>query len=94
MRAGLLTVTLHLPGVHSLKEKRSIVKPLIAQISQLGPAIAVAEIAHLDDLDRVTLRIAHVSNDARRTESVLGKVEGKLSRESRFTVEASEVEVL
>jgi uncharacterized protein YlxP (DUF503 family) len=94
MRAGLLTVTLHLPGVDSLKEKRSILKPLIAQLAQLGPAVAVAEIDHQDDLDRATLRIAHVSNDARRTESVLGKIESRLSHGPRFTVESSELELL
>ncbi|UCF10486.1 MAG: DUF503 domain-containing protein [Candidatus Bipolaricaulota bacterium] len=94
MRAGLLTVTLHLPGVRSLKEKRSIVKPLIAQITALGPAIGVAEVADHDELDRVTLRIVHVSNDVRRSESVLGKIEGRLARGPRFALEESEREIL
>jgi hypothetical protein len=92
MRAGLLTVTVHLPGVHSLKEKRSLLKPLIHRIDRLGPAVAIAEIDDQDCLTRATLRIVHISNDPRRTESVLDRILAMLDGCRDLLVEESVVE--
>jgi len=94
MRAGLLTVTLYLPGVHSLKEKRSILKPLINHVARLGPAIGIAEVGLHDDLTRAMVRIVHLSTDPRRTESVLEKVRANLGEGRRFVIEDSDLELL
>lgn len=94
MRVGLLTVTLRLPGVSSLKEKRAIVRHLVASVARRGTAVAVAEIDELDEIQRATLRIAHLSNDVRRTESVLSKALEGLGKHRDVGVLSSDLEIL
>lgn len=94
MRVGLLTLRLRLPAVASIKEKRSIVKRVIAAVERRGPAIAVAEADDLNTRDRTTIRIAHLSNDPRHTESVLMSLCCALELEKDCTVERSEMEIL
>ena len=57
---GLLTLELYVPGVGSLKEKRGIVKPLIARLRK-AYNVSVAEIADQDQLGHTILGIACVS---------------------------------
>jgi len=94
MKVGLLTLRLHLPNTSSLKEKRSIVKGILADVERRGTAFAAAEVAELDTVDRATIRIAHVSNDPRHTDSALAQVLRALERGREYTVEASEEEIL
>ena len=72
MRIGILTLQIHLYGITSLKEKRSLVKHLIHKI-QAGQNISVAEVADQDDLSQTTLRIGYIANDAQRATSFLTK---------------------
>ena len=94
MRVGLLTVSLRLSGVSSLKEKRAIVRHLVAAVARRGTAIAVAEIDDLNDAQRATLRIAHLSNDVRRTESVLSKLLEGIGQQRDVAVLSSDLELL
>ncbi|MBN1859299.1 DUF503 domain-containing protein [Candidatus Bipolaricaulota bacterium] len=93
MRVGLLSLSLHLVGVTSLKEKRSILKRIVADVGR-APNLAIGEVGAQDDLRRAVLRIAHVSNDPRRTQSVLMKWTRALDREDRIDVETVDVEIL
>ncbi|HEY0539323.1 MAG TPA: DUF503 domain-containing protein, partial [Actinoallomurus sp.] len=45
---GALTLDLLLGDVRSLKQKRSLVRPIIAEVQRRFPAVAVAETGHLD----------------------------------------------
>jgi len=45
---GLLTIYFHIPESHSLKEKRSVVKPILAKI-QNEFKVSAAEIGYQDN---------------------------------------------
>jgi len=94
MKVGLLTLQFHLPVVDSLKEKRSVVKKLLSDIQRLGPAFAAAEVAEMDNPRRVTLRVAHISNDPRHTTSVLTKLRAQLENRKDCVLERFELETL
>ncbi len=57
---GLLTIELYVPGITSLKEKRGVVKPLIARLRQ-DFNVSVAEIEDQDQLGHAVLGVACVS---------------------------------
>jgi uncharacterized protein YlxP (DUF503 family) len=85
MHVASLTVELHLPAVHSLKEKRALVRPIL-EGARRRFAVAAAEVDHQDLWQRATLGMATVSGSAARAEEVLAGVE-------RFVWSFSEVEV-
>ncbi|MEJ5199969.1 MAG: DUF503 domain-containing protein [Anaerolineae bacterium] len=60
---GLLTLEIYIPGVTSLKEKRGIVKPLIARIRKEFN-VSVAETEDHDQLGHTVLAVAAVSASA------------------------------
>lgn len=62
MIVGLCTVDLYLPGVASLKAKRSVLKPLLAQLRQRFE-VAAAEVDYQDVWQSARIAIAAVSND-------------------------------
>jgi len=57
---GLLTLEIYIPGVTSLKEKRGIVKPLVARIRK-DFNVSVAETEDQDQLGHSVLAVATVS---------------------------------
>ncbi|HEX9118313.1 MAG TPA: DUF503 domain-containing protein [Anaerolineae bacterium] len=57
---GLLTIELYIPGLASLKDKRSVVKPLIARLRK-DFNVSVAEIEDQDQLGHAVLGVACVS---------------------------------
>ncbi|MBF0628579.1 MAG: DUF503 domain-containing protein [Magnetococcales bacterium] len=73
MRVGVLEVRLELPGVHSLKEKRGIVKGLIERIRHRFE-VAAAEVDQLDRWDGAGLGFAAVGNEVAVVQSRLQKV--------------------
>jgi uncharacterized protein YlxP (DUF503 family) len=64
MIVGVLTVQLHLHGVNSLKEKRSIVKSLLGRLKSRFN-ISISEVDHQDEKSSAIVGIAVVSNDTR-----------------------------
>jgi uncharacterized protein YlxP (DUF503 family) len=94
MKAGVLTLRCRLHTVESLKGKRSIVKHLLAEIDRCGPAFAACEVDDQDDLRSMTIRIAHVSNDPRFTDSVLSGLRDRLDRGIDYDVEEAVIEIL
>ena len=63
MIIGACTVTLYLPGVHSLKEKRSVVKSLLARLRNEFN-VSVAEVDAQDLHGRAVLGVACVSSSS------------------------------
>ena len=94
MNVGLATLQFHLYAVDSIKEKRSIVKRLLADVQRRGPAFAACEMNDQDDLGRLTLCVAHLSNDARFTESVLTRLRVEFERGDGYEMTESQVEIL
>lgn len=62
MIVGLLTLDLHIPQAHSLKEKRFVIKSLIDRIKNKFN-VSVAELDANDLWQRSVIGIAHVSNE-------------------------------
>ena len=81
-----LEVELRLRDVHSLKEKRSVVKPILEGAHRRF-AVATAEVGHHDSLRQATLGMACVSGDAGHATEVIDAVE-------RFVWSFPEIEVL
>jgi uncharacterized protein YlxP (DUF503 family) len=73
MFVGVVRIELHLPGVSSLKGKRSIVRGLKDRIRQRVQA-AVAEVDHQDLWQRATLGVAVVSGESRQVGEMLQSV--------------------
>ena len=61
MWVGALQFDLLLGDVHSLKEKRSLVRPLIAELRRRFE-LSVAEVDHLELLRRAAIGVAAVSS--------------------------------
>lgn len=86
MWVGALEFDLLLGEVHSLKEKRSLVRPLIAEVRKRFE-VSVAEVDHLDLHRRAGVGVAVVSPDRAHLVEVLDSVE-------RLVVYRREVELL
>jgi uncharacterized protein YlxP (DUF503 family) len=73
MVVGAARVELLLHGVQSLKDKRSIVRRVVARVRNEFE-VSAAETDFMDSHHRAEIGIAVVSNDARVADSVLQKV--------------------
>ena len=87
MYVGALTLDVLLGDVRSLKQKRSVVRPLIAEVHRRFPGIAVGETGYLDLHRRAEIGIAVVSSTAANAREVLDACE-------RFVAERPEIELL
>jgi uncharacterized protein len=70
MVVGACTVHLYLPGTHSLKAKRGIIRPLLNQLRRQFE-VAAAEIDHQDLWQSAGIAVVTVSNDAGQVYAVL-----------------------
>jgi uncharacterized protein YlxP (DUF503 family) len=70
---GLLTIELYVPGITSLKQKRGVVKPLIARLRKEFN-VSVAEIEDNDQLGHAVLGVACVSPSADYAHGLLTRV--------------------
>jgi uncharacterized protein YlxP (DUF503 family) len=71
---GTLALDLLLDDVRSLKQKRSVVRPIVAEL-QRRYAVAAAEAGHLDLHRRALIGVAVVAADAGQCRSVLDACE-------------------
>jgi uncharacterized protein YlxP (DUF503 family) len=74
MFTGSLALDLLLGDVHSLKEKRSVVRPIVAELRRKYD-VAAAEAGHLDLHRRALIGVAVVAPDHAHCVQVLGAVE-------------------
>jgi uncharacterized protein len=74
MWVGSLELDLLLGDVHSLKEKRSLVRPLVAELRRRFE-VSVAEVDHLDLHRRALVGVALVAGDQAHLVEVLDAVE-------------------
>jgi len=84
---GALTLDVLLGDVRSLKQKRLVVRPLVAEIHRRYPAAAVAETGHLDVHRRAEIGVAAVASTAAHCTEVLDACE-------RFVAGRPEIELL
>jgi uncharacterized protein YlxP (DUF503 family) len=83
---GSLALDLLLGDVHSLKEKRSVVRPVIAELRRRFE-VSAAEAGHLDLHRRALVGVAVVAADAQHVRKVLDACE-------RLVADRPELEVL
>ncbi|MGW5421827.1 DUF503 domain-containing protein [Streptomyces sp. NPDC003943] len=86
MYVGTLSFDLLLGDVHSLKEKRSVVRPIVAEL-QRKFSVSAAEVGDQDLHRRAQLGVALVAGDA-------GFVSDVLDRCERLVAARPEVELL
>lgn len=86
MIVGSLSVDLLLGDVHSLKEKRSVVRPIVAELRRRFE-VSAAETGHLDLHRRAEVGVALTSADRAHCREVLDACE-------RLVAGRPEVEVL
>jgi uncharacterized protein len=72
---GALTLDVLLGDVRSLKQKRSAVRPVIAELLRRFPAAAVGETGHLDLHRRAEIGVAVVAPTAAHAVEVLAACE-------------------
>ncbi|WP_215549626.1 DUF503 domain-containing protein [Amycolatopsis sp. CA-230715] len=86
MYVGALELDLLLGDVHSLKQKRSVVRPVVAELRKRFE-VSVAEAGHLDLHRRALLGVAVVAADGAHVRDVLDSCE-------RFVAGRPELELL
>ncbi len=87
MYVGALTLDVLLGDVRSLKQKRSAVRPLVAEIHRRYPAAAVAETGYLELHRRAEIGVAVVASTAAHCTDVLTACE-------QFVAGRPEIELL
>jgi len=73
MVVGVCRIALSIPGKHSLKDKRSAIKPLIAHLRKEFNA-SVAEVDEQDMWRSATIAVAIVSSDGGNVHGLLEQV--------------------
>jgi uncharacterized protein len=73
MPIGLLTLEIHLPYAHSLKEKRFVIQKLKDRLRRLN--VSVAELEHQDLWQRSVIGVVAISSDQQNLEKLLQSVE-------------------
>jgi len=71
MYVAALTLDMLLGDVRSLKQKRSVVRPLVAELRRRYPGASVAETGHLDLRRRAEIGVAVASDTAAHATEVL-----------------------
>ena len=87
MYVAALTLDVLLGDVRSLKQKRAVVRPIVAELRRRFPGVAVAETGHLDLHRRAEIGVAAVSDTARNANQVLDECE-------RLVASRPEIELL
>jgi len=84
MAIGLLTLEIHIPDSHSLKDKRQVLRSLKDRLRGRFN-VAVAELDHQESWQRAQVGIVSLSNDAAHLEqslrAVLNEAEEILGRD-------------
>ena len=73
MVIGVLEITVHLPEAHSLKDKRQIIKSLMARVRNQFE-VAIAEVDENDRWQIAKLGVSCVSNSSKHADEVLAHV--------------------
>lgn len=91
MYVGACQVRLRLPDSHSLKDKRQVVKSVLARV-RAHFEVAAAEVADQDVWQIATLGLACVSNDPAHAEDILQHA-ARYIEESRPDIEITDVQI-
>lgn len=93
MRVEAAKLILRLPHTTSLKDKRRILKSLIAKFQQ-DFRVSIAEVDQLDDFHAAVLGVAFVSNDPKLNENIFGRLLAVIEEHSEIVLEDHERDYL
>ncbi|HAF70195.1 MAG: hypothetical protein XD60_1159 [Acetothermia bacterium 64_32] len=93
MAVGLLRVWLKLYGTETLKDKRSLLEPLLVR-ARREFNVSAAELDLVDDPKAAVVGFAHLSNHGGFSDQVLTGLLRRLEGNRSFLVENWEIEVL
>lgn len=93
MIIGAAKIYLYASWVHSLKEKRMVVKSIIAKCKNKFN-ISVAEVENQDYHQSIVIGVAYVTNSTRMANSVIQKVVEFIEENTEALVEKVETEIL
>lgn len=85
MVVGILQLELRLPAVHSLKEKRWILKSLMTRVRNRFN-VSISEVDSHDSWQRSLIAAAHVSNEQGHTNQLLDRVLNFVEKEKQLEV--------
>jgi uncharacterized protein YlxP (DUF503 family) len=85
MFVGILTVYIYMAGVHSLKEKRSIVKSLVERLKSRFN-VSAAEVDRQDVHTAAVIGVAIISGDSNFLQECIDKVVNFIHNDGRFYV--------
>jgi uncharacterized protein YlxP (DUF503 family) len=83
MIVGVMTAQLHMQGITSLKEKRSIVKSLIGRLKAKFN-ISISEVDHQDNRTSAIIAMSMVSNDTRFIDRQFDTIINFMQKDGRF----------
>jgi len=89
---GLLRIELHIPGAHSLKEKRMVLRRIKDRVKKFN--VAVSEVEHQDLWQRAELAVVTVSADQRHADRELAAVADEIDRVEPGLITRTDVEFL
>lgn len=75
-----LRFELHIPMANSLKEKRSVVRPLVESLRRLG-SFSVSEVDHHDSWQRCAIGVAIVAPDPGSMDHLLNRVRQRFNED-------------
>lgn len=79
MHVAALTIEIHIPGCHSLKQKRGRLKPLLARLHKEFN-ISTAEVGGNDNHTFAVIACVMVSNDHKHVQRALDRIPGWMER--------------
>ena len=94
MKIGVSQIMLHLPGCHSLKDKRQVIQSIMARTRQKFN-VAIAEVDEQDQWQIAILGVSCVSNSSQHIDQILGHLQ-RFIEETRpdIIVTNTEVEII
>jgi uncharacterized protein len=92
MVVAVLSIELHIPHSHSLKEKRMVLRRVKDRLQKFN--VAVAEVEHQDLWQRAGLAVVGVSTTAEHVERELGAAADEIERVEPGLIMRTEIEFL
>ncbi|MFO7764807.1 MAG: DUF503 domain-containing protein [Pelovirga sp.] len=93
MVVGVIRFDLRLHGVQSLKEKRSVIRRLLNQLSS-GCPVSIAEVGHTDLLQRCIIAASITSTSEPLIDSVFRRLESIIEKSGTVEIINSENEFI
>ena len=93
MNIAAMTFRLHAPWVHSLKEKRMVVKSLVEKTRHKFN-VSVAEVDLQDEHKMIVIGFACVSNEKRHADSMIQHILDFMEKNTEAELISAEYEVL